>query len=209
LTSTQTTARAKRRCVAADCSREIKEPWLNRRRLRVFFWALWVCGVATFGVALALASVNDGDLWRVAIPGIATAAGTAGLAIATGYLALGERVDARADKLEADRTDAAQRAREVFMVYTTPANPLASFDTLLVVNASRSPVFDLDIEGAQVAGQPGAYRHQVDKGPDLIAVVMPGEQRTVHGLFHGSPVAHWSDSSSRRWTRVGRRLPET
>ena len=170
---------------------------------------LWVCGGATVGVALALASVNDNELWRVAIPGIATAAGTAGLAIATGYLALGQRVDARADKLEADRTDAAQRAREVFIVYTTPANPSASFDALLVVNASCSPIFDLHIEGAQVAGQPGAYRHQVEKGPDLIAVVMPGEQRTVHGLFRDPPVMHWSDSSNRYWTRDGRTLPET
>jgi hypothetical protein len=191
----------------ADCSREIKEPWLDHRRLRVFFWVLWVCGGATVGVALVLASVNDNELWRVAIPGIATAAGTAGLAIATGYLALGERVDARADKLEADRTDAAQRAREVFMVYTTPA--AGPFDELTVVNASCSPVFDLHIEGAQVAGQPGAYRHQVEEGPDLVAVVMPGEQRTVHGRFHDPPVMHWSDSSSRRWTREGRKLPGT
>ncbi len=183
------------------------QPFLDRTKLRLMFWVLWLIGVTVVVVALVFAaqnpsskSMDDAEFWRVTVPGIATAAGTAALAIAAGYLALGQRVDERS-KAEAEARD---QARRVVTIYTDSAS--RGETEVEVINASERPVFDVWTDGARLEGQAGTYRPS-ENDNYRIAVLPPGATRTMIGTLNPGPTTHWTDSSSQRWTRQARNDP--
>lgn len=203
----------------------------GRWKGRTLLITLWAVGIVVTGGLLFMAVTRSDDLWRTAIPGLATAAGTGGLAIATGYLALRENARRREDL----RSAAALDARKVVSIFTTRtislpgAAPPTPIDSIRVVNASTEPVFDLTLVDAVIDGEPRAQWHPTDPRHGIEAVLLPGAEWHFDGSFRGSlsdqrplvlPVLlddlrdrvgasfSWTDGRDQQWLRIGGHPPE-
>jgi hypothetical protein len=142
-------------------------------------WPLAIVGVAVTAALVLLAIFVDSDVTRVALPGIAGAIGTIGLAMVTVRLSVQERIHQdrlrRTDELirrqeaerqqeikEAEERAASEREKQLELATAVrqarrvagfggwEGSPVHGLSTVTLVNGSDYPIFDIALIGGRV-----------------------------------------------------------
>jgi hypothetical protein len=199
--------------------------------------------VAVLGAA-ALAAIygwsataaGRAEFWTVAVPGLATGAGTLVLALAAVWTSRAARIDREIERRAAEELDAFREARRVIvMLHHRPAGA-----TLTISNAGQQPILDVvAFQPRTTPDQHGltyewAAHVQTDLWPDAwlehsqrALFVPPGGQFSIEGNINRVDADNtasrseagdgkrledklriaWTDSTGRRWERVSQTDP--
>ncbi|MEO6703711.1 MAG: hypothetical protein ABIP57_19750 [Jatrophihabitantaceae bacterium] len=191
---------------------------------------------AVYGWSATDAATSRADFWIVAIPGLATGAGTLILALASVWTSRGARIDREVERRAADDLDATREARKV----TTMLQHRPTGATLTVSNAGREPI--LDVVALPPCTTPDEHGVTYQWMPDTVTndwqdqwfehsrhalFIPPGGQFSISGnifrvdadkntsfakagdgaLLQDKLVITWADSTGRRWQRISQADP--
>lgn len=187
--------------------------------------------------AWSATSESQAEFWTVAVPGLATGAGTLVLALATVWTLRAARIDRELERQAAEKLDAGREARKVrVMLQHRPAGA-----TFTVFNAGQQPILDvLVVEPSTPPDSDGVtYEWKADSLTDvwpgewfehsLRAPFVPaGGDLSIKGNIYrvdadGSVSAAragdgqrlesqfqiaWTDWTNRKWMKVGQKDPQ-